>query len=420
MLSLAEKEFVNVSLEANRCLYCYDAPCIKGCPAGIDIPEFIKAVREKNNTRAARIIYRDNPLGAICGEICPAETLCMGKCVQSKIGKPVNIPMIQRYACAYAKDLAKLKSGNNTKKKVAVIGAGPAGLAAAEFLAQKGVKVKIFEKEKHIGGVLNSTLPLWRLSNEAKELDFSRILSHGITISYNSVFGKDLELKKLLREYYAVIIAGGLMSKQGGIEGSRHQNVFTADDFLKHTRKKAMKPLGNHVVIIGGGDVAMDCAVAALDVAKKVSIYYRRSIHEMPASPSEMDFAHKKGISFNYLSSPLKVNRNNDGELFIDFIENTVVPGKTGKLVAQPMSGTQFKVKCNAVVFAIGYEQNLAIFKKTNIAMDKNRSIVQIGDDYQTSLDNVFLAGDMVTGGGSVVECVKIAKEIAQIISEEF
>ncbi len=410
-----EKERINIKNEADRCLYCYDAPCIKECPTHINIPEFIKAIREDDPARASRLIYEENPLGAICSEICPVEELCVGACTMNKMGKPINIPLLQQYATTFDYDTEEVIFKG---KKVAIIGAGPAGLAAAEFLARSGVKVTIYEKEKIYGGVLNKTLPFERLSDNAKEKDFTTILKNKfVEIKYNSELPKKPNWKEILNFYDAIIVATGLRSKIIKMMGIGHKNVFFADEFLKMMQKKNPIKLGNHIVIIGGGDVAMDCAIQGFKTANKVSIYYRRSRQQMPASKEELENADNAGISMNYLSSPLRITRNNAGELFIEFIQNRLeeVPGKRPKPV--PIKGSNFKVSCDAIVFAVGLEVETRFFKKLGVEMGK--TLPEIGEDYQSSIDNVYLIGDIINGGGTVVEAVNMAKEVVNIIMED-
>lgn len=410
-----EKEKINIKVEASRCLYCYDAPCIKGCPTHINIPEFIKAIREDDLSRASHLIYDENPLGSICSEICPVDELCVGNCTMNKMRKPINIPLLQQYATNfyYAKDEPVFIG-----KKVAIIGSGPAGLAAAEFLARRGVKVTIFEKEKKAGGVLSKTLPFDRLSKEAKEKDFSQILKNKfVSIHYNVEISQSKQWKETLANFDAIIIATGLHSKLIKISGIGHNNVLSADEFLTMVQKKNVKKIWNHLIVIGGGDVAMDCAVQGFKMANKVSIYYRRSRKEMPASKEERENADAAGVSMNYLSSPVRITRNNEGELFIEFIQNKLenIPGKRPKPV--PIKDSNFKVRGDAIVFAVGLEVDRRLFTRLKIEMGK--VLPEIGEDYQSSIDNVYLIGDIVNGGGTVVEAVNMAKEVVDIIMEE-
>ncbi|MCK4642252.1 FAD-dependent oxidoreductase [bacterium] len=414
-MKYTEKERTNIRFEAGRCLYCYDAPCIKGCPANIDIPEFIKAIRELHDTRAARIVYDDNPLGAICAEICPSDELCRGKCTLAKQGKPINIPLLQHYAVQNI--LPDEDPIHYTGKKVAIIGAGPGGMAAAAFLSRHGILARIYEQSKKLGGVLNSTLPTERIPDGSIEMDFKRILSMNIEIHYNKTLGKNVHLKDLVKGNDAVIIATGLRSKKIDIKGSGHSNVFFADDFLKLARPAKPKKLGGHVIVIGGGDVAMDCATQALKTARRVSLYYRRGRNEMPASHEEIQRAEEHGVSLNYLCSPVQINRNNSGDLFLEFIENTLVEDKRGRPKPVAIKNTGFKVKCDGIVFAVGQTADEQLFRDLGFALDGN--LPEIGDDYQSSVDNVYLVGDIVNGGGTVVEAVKLAKEVANLILEE-
>ncbi len=413
-MKYTEKELINIKNEAKRCLYCYDAPCIKACPAKINIPEFIKAIAEDNNKRATLLVYEENPLSAICSEICPTDELCRGSCNLGKLGKPINIPLLQNYAASF-----KYATIHNKYigRKVAIVGAGPGGLAAAEFLLRAGIGVKIFEKENHIGGIIDTILPKERITEEAKKRDFERILKKELKIEYNKAFGKNLFLKDLIKEYDAVIIATGLYQKGISIKGTGHKNVFLVNDFLHLNRLSRPKKLGHHIVVIGGGAAAIDCAIQAFKVGKKVSIYYRRSRAEMPATKEELENADNTGVSFNYLASPIQINRNNQGDLFVEFIENKLVKVTLGRPKPIPIKDSNFKVKCSAVVLATGQGYDKKIFQKMGIVLDNNGPVV--GDDYQTSIDNVYLVGDVVNGGATAVEAVKIAKMVTKLIKAE-
>ena len=414
-MRFTEKEIINIKNESLRCLYCYDAPCIKGCPTNINIPEFIKAIREDDLKRAARIIYEDNPLGAICAEICPGDELCMGSCTMLKMRKPINIPLLQHYATQYDYQFEKTPYKG---KKVAVIGAGPGGLAATEFLVRKGIRVTIFEKNKVPGGVLNSTLPAERLSEAAKEKDFNRILNHEyVEIKYKSGVENSETWNKILKEFDAVIVATGLHSRFIKIVGIGHKNVYLADEFLKLMEKKNPPKIGKHVVIVSGGDVAMDCAVQAFKGSRRVSVYYRRSRKEMPASKEELERAEEAGVSFNYLASPVKITRNNDGDLFIEFIETKLEKVENGRAKPVPIKNSNFKVKCDGIVFAIGQEADVKLLKK--LGLEVNNKLPEIGEDYQSSIDKVYIVGDLVNGGGTVVEAVNIAKQVVELLMEE-
>ena len=416
-MKYTEKELKNIQFEANRCLYCYDAECIKGCPADINIPEFIKGIRENDLKRASRLIYSENPFGAVCGEICPTDQLCRKNCVLNKMNRPINIPLLQRFAVEHGFEAGE---PNYIGKKIAVIGGGPGGLAVAEFLARKGMNITLFEQRRKLGGVLRDTLPAERLSDIAIEMDIEKIRENKlITIKKRKKLGKDINLKKLMKEYDYAIIATGCSSREIEVPGIGHKNVYFADKFLKEMRKKKKfrGGVGQHVVVIGGGDVAMDSAFQARKVANKVSIFYRRSRDEMPCSPEERRRAEDMGVTFNYLTGPKKISRNNKGELFITFSENRLEKVKRGRPKPVEVEDTEYKVKCDKIVFAVGQQADNEMFKKNGIGIENG--LPEIGDDYQTRIDNVFLVGDVVNGGGTVVEAVRIAKEVTEVIMDE-
>jgi len=399
--------------EASRCLLCHDAPCSRDCPAGTNPGDFIRAIRFRNVKGAAEIIRENNVMGGSCARVCPYDKLCEGACSRTGIDRPIEIGKLQRYAVEQEKvfGMKTLKAPRGKKKgNIACIGAGPASLACAAELAKAGCAVTVFEREEKAGGVLTYGITPARLPQKVVDWDIASLRGLGIKFEYGKDIGKDKGKKattqSLLKKdgFDAVFIGAGLW-KSGlpGVPGEDLKNVLTAVDFLKQARTKggfaAMK--GKKVVIIGGGDVAMDCATTAkLSGAADVHIWYRRTVAEAPANIDEIQYALSLGITIATNFAPKAFT----GKGKVEFAE---FKGRDGK--------SEAKVACDYVVLAIGQQaedmsavccENLALANKGCVAAKKGK----------TNMKGVFAAGDIVNGGNTVVEAVAEGKEAAASI----
>lgn len=389
--------------EALRCLLCEDAPCSKGCPAGTDPGSFIKSIRFNNVKGAAETIRSNNVLGGSCARVCPYDRLCEEFCSRCGIDKPIQIGRLQRFAVEQEKAL-KMKVLEAPKKKkaakVVCIGAGPASLACAAKLATKGYEVTVYDEQEKPGGVLTYGITPSRLPEAVVAHDIKTVKDLGVKFVQNTKIGTDVQLADL--DCDAVFVGVGLWKTHlPQIPGIDKKGVWTAIDFLKEARTKKDKfHPGDNVVIVGGGDVAVDCATSAkLLGARNVSIVYRRTIEEAPANMMELKYALNLGIGLTTNMAPAEV-------LGKDKVEAVAFNGRDG------VSG--LKVKADAVVFAIGQKpENMESMAGLKI---NEKGYVKAGKNGKTNLAKVFAAGDIVNGGKTVVEAVAAGKEAAESI----
>jgi len=423
--------------EASRCLGCKSAPCVKGCPAEIDIPVFINAIKEKRFKDAIGVIKNTNNLPAVCGRVCPQEDQCEKTCVLSKTGDPINIGSLERFAAdlEYRNSVSKGKSKVDEKmigKKVAVIGAGPAGLTAAADLAKMGHVVTIFEALHKPGGVLIYGIPEFRLPKEIVRKEIDAIRALGIEIKLNYVIGKIKTIEDLRNDgFKAFFIATGAgLPYFLGIEGENLNGVYSANEFL--TRVNLMKaykfpeydtPIntGKKVVVIGAGNVAMDSARCALRLgAEKVCIVYRRTEAEMPARIDEIHHAKEEGIEFHLLTSPIKIIGTREGQVekMLCLKNRLGEPDESGRRRPVSIEASDFEMEADTIVVAVGNGSNpllldtikgLDLSPKGNIAAD---------GDGRTSIEDIFSGGDIVTGSATVIAAMGAGKQSARAIDK--
>lgn len=386
--------------EAARCLLCIDAPCSQGCPAGTDPGKFIRSIRFRNVKGAAETIRENNILGGTCARVCPYDRLCEEFCSRCGIDKPIQIGKLQRYAIEQeeAFNMQTLKAPAEKKAgKVACVGAGPASLACASELAKAGYNVTIFEREAEAGGVLTYGIVPTRLPKKVVDHDIKMVKDLGVAFEFNK------EVKEAdLADFDAVFVGVGLWgAKIPDIKGKDLKNVYAAVDFLKQARTLEDKfTPGENVIVVGGGDVAVDCAVSAkLAGAKNVRIVYRRTIEEAPANMTEFEYALSLGIGITTEMAPAEL-------VGTDKVEFAMFDGRDG------VSGAKFKA--DAVVFAIGQGPE-AVDGFAAVATDDKGS-VKVSDQFETNNEKVFAAGDIVNGGKTVVEAVAEGKAAAASI----
>lgn len=389
--------------EAARCLLCHDSPCSKGCPAGTDPGKFIRSIRFRNVKGAAETIRLNNVLGGSCARVCPYDRLCEEACSRCGIDRPIEIGKLQRFAMeqeeAYQMKTLEVPS-EKKNAKVACIGSGPASLACAAKLATVGYSVTIFEAEAKAGGVLTYGITPARLPQHVVDHDIDMVKNLGVEFKFNSKVGKDITLDELKKEYQAIFVGVGLWApKTPDIPGKDLPGVISAVDFLKQARESGgtYNP-GNSVVVIGGGDVAMDCAVTAkLLGAEKVAIYYRRTLEEAPSNMNEIQYAISLGVTITTNFAPAAVTGNGKAE-FITFT------GRDNK--------SEAKVAADTIVFAIGQApedmSKLAAFGLTP------KGGIEAKENGETNVDGVFAGGDIANGGKTVVEAVAQGKEAAE------
>ena len=395
--------------EASRCLLCHDAPCSKECPAGTNPGDFIRAIRFRNPKGAAEIIRENNVMGGSCARVCPYDRLCEGACSRTGIDKPIQIGKLQRYATEQEKAFGmKILKAPRGKKKgnVACIGAGPASLACAAELAKAGYAATVFEREKKAGGVLSYGITPARLPQKVVDQDIASLRGLGIKFEFGIEIGKKITVQDLLKKGFDAVFIGTGLWKSGSprVKGEDLKNVIPAITFLKKARTEGgyKSVIGKKVIVIGGGDVAMDCATTAkLSGASDVQIWYRRTVAEAPANIEEMHYALSLGITITTNFAPKEF-------LGKSKVGSAVFKGRDGK--------SEAKVACDFVILAVGQQaedmntvccERLALSNKGCIAAKKGG---------KTNMKGVFAAGDITNGGKTIVEAVADGKEAAASI----
>ena len=349
------------AVEADRCLYCYDAPCTHACPTHIDIPRFIKKIASHNLRGSAETIFASNLLGATCARVCPVEELCEGACVLGADHKPIAIGRLQRFAMDYARDHKSYPVVNAapTGRSIAVIGAGPAGLSCAGELAKLGHAVTIFEKRQLPGGLSTYGIIALREPVEVALEETRMIESLGVRIKTGIEIGKDLPLADLHKQFDAVVISIGLGSTPGlGIEGE--EVIVDGLEFIEASKTApASMSVGRNVLVIGAGNTAVDCATIARRLgSERVTMVYRRTDREMSCYGHEYDFARREGIEFRFLSQPSRVLLEGGVPVGLECLRVELgAPDASGRPSPQPVPGTEFVLAADQIVKAVGQEK---------------------------------------------------------------
>ncbi len=441
--------------EAGRCLYCYDAPCVKGCPAGVDIPAFVKKVSSGNWRGAARVIREANVLGGTCARVCPTEELCEKDCSSRLLGRAIPIGALQRLA--WERGSAGAGAGAQPAragqiaagKRAAVVGAGPAGLSAAWELRRRGWDVTIHEAADKPGGQLDATIPPYRLPPEVVRAEVAAIRAAGVKVKTGVRVGP-AEAAALLAGSDAVILATGLGGgRPSGVEGEDRPGVVSAEDFLAGARKGglhspvgkagALQVGGKRVAVIGGGNTAMDAAVTARAAgASRVTVIYRRSAAEMPAWPREYRGALEAGVEFLWQAQPVAFEgEGRDGHVAAVRCVRMALgqPDASGRATPTPVAGSEFAIEANLVVMALGQGPNQEIIEAFGLAVDKAGRPVsdksgrasRAGGAPPALLSKpgrapgaaVFVCGDLASGGATVVRAVAEGKKVARAAAGE-
>ena len=423
-------------LEASRCLTCKNARCIQGCPVNINIPAFIAKVKEGDVAGAYGVISESSSLPAVCGRVCPQETQCEAQCIRGIKGEAVSIGRLERFVADTAKEAGikpQLPEGLVRKdKKVAVIGAGPAGLTCAGDLARMGYDVTIFEALHKAGGVLVYGIPEFRLPKEkvvAKEIE--NVKSLGVKIVTDAVIGRSLTIDDLLDKegFSAVFIGSGAgLPRFMNIPGEQALGVFSANEYLTRSNlmgafsEDSRTPImrAKKAVIVGGGNVAMDAARTARRLGAEVHIVYRRSEAELPARVEEVHHAKEEGIIFDLLTNPVEILANEEGWVTgckcirMELGE----PDASGRRSPVPVEGSEFTIDCDAVIMSLGTSPN-PLIKKTTEGLDVNkRGGIIVNEAEMTTREGVFAGGDAVTGAATVILAMGAGRKAAAAIDE--
>ncbi len=426
-------------IEAERCLQCPKPPCIEGCPVNVDIPGFIKAIRERDFDRAIKIMKNTNSLPAITGRVCPQETQCEERCVLGKKFEPVAIGRLEAFIADWeAKRGIKIpEKPKPLNIKVAIVGAGPAGLTCAADLSKMGYDVTIFESLHLPGGVLTYGIPEFRLPKSIVEREVNYIKDLGVKIQCNVVVGRTVAVDDLFREgYKAIFIGTGAGAPRFmKIPGENLLGIYSANEYL--TRVNLMKaykfpeydtPIkrGKVVAVIGAGNVAMDAARTALRMgAEKVMIVYRRTEKEMTARLEEYHHAKEEGIEFHWLTTPVRYIGDEEGWVKeMEVIKNKLgEPDESGRRRPVPIPGSEFRMKVDMVIVAIGTVPNPLVAKTTGLKTGRH-GVVIADENGRTSREGVWAGGDIVTGAATVILAMgagkKAAKDIDRYLKEKY
>ena len=421
--------------ESQRCLGCKKPKCVEGCPVSINIPAFIEAVKEEKFEEAFKVISESSSLPAVCGRVCPQESQCEGKCIRGIKGDPVSIGKLERFVADWARENGIKPEAPVEKngKKVAVIGSGPAGLTCAGDLAKLGYDVTIFEALHKAGGVLVYGIPEFRLPKDrVVGPEVENVKSLGVKIETDVIIGKTVKLDELLEDegFDAVFIGSGAgLPKFMGIPGEQANGVCSANEFL--TRNNLMKAFdenydtpivrGKKVVVVGGGNVAMDAARTALRLDAETHIVYRRSEEELPARVEEVHHAKEEGIIFNLLTNPVEIHEDENGWVSgITCIRMELgEPDASGRRRPVEIPGSEFRIDCDTVIMALGTSPNPLISSTTKgLEINRRKCIVASEDTGATSKEGVYAGGDAVTGAATVILAMGAGKAAAKGIHE--
>lgn len=383
--------------EAQRCLLCEDPPCATGCPAGVNPRRFIRKLRNDNIKGAIRELRSSNVMAASCAYICPSDETCMKSCTAKGLSRPIDIRGLQRFLMDFESQSVRVEPKTFKKlhnEKVAVIGAGPCGLSCAAHLASMGYEVDLFEKEEFAGGMLSSVIPEFRLPKEVIGWDLDFVKKLGVTIKLENRVHDPRDLIK--GGYGAVFVSSGLHgTKDIDISGSKKKGVYSAIDFLRAHKTQEITKLNGRVVVIGGGDSAIDCARAAKSLGNETFVLYRRVQTKMPASNEDVDTAMRENVEFYFRFLPLKI------------LGDDTVVGIRGVRIAwkddnkYDTDGDPFDIKCKTVIFAVG------------LAKEDDFNLCCSEDKFSTSEEGIFAGGDFVYGASTAVKAVGSGKNAA-------
>jgi len=409
------------ALEAARCLMCYDAPCTHACPTHIDIPKFIKKIATGNLRGSARTILESNLLGATCARVCPVQELCEGACVLGTEHKPIAIGRLQRYAMdfAYGKGMDLFQPAKATGKRVAVIGAGPAGLSCAGELAKRGHSVTLYEKRELAGGLSTYGIIGLREPVEVALAEVTMIAKVGLKLETSKELGTDFTLADLNANFGAVFLSVGLgITTTLGIPGEEH--IIDGLEYIEQSKLDAPNlVIGRNVVVIGAGNTAIDCATVAKRLgASQVTMIYRRSEKEMTAYAHEYDFIKREGVRFSFLTQPVRVHVERGSVKALECVRMSLGPvDASGRPSPQPVSGSEFLLPTDQIVKAVGQEKPSIA---SQLKLKTEKGYIQVDANFETSLTGVYAGGDCIRarGAASTVMAVQDGKLAAQSIHE--
>ena len=418
--------------EAKRCLNCKKPMCRTGCPVSVDIPAFIHHIANDDPEGAAKELSKHTALPAVCGRVCPQESQCEKYCVLNNKGDSVSIGKLERYAADYAREnnIQTMEVEAPDAHKVAVVGAGPAGITVAGELVKKGYDVTVFESLQQAGGVLVYGIPEFRLPDEVVASEVEKLKDLGVKFETNTIVGRTMSLDGIRGEGYEAIFlgTGAGLPRFMNIPGENFNGVFSANEFL--TRTNLMHayeagydtPIiaGKRTAVIGGGNVAMDAARVAKRLGAHVTVVYRRTEKELPARAEEVHHAKEEGIDFHFLTSPIEIHADDDGWVKSMLLQQMELgePDESGRRRPVPIEDKTYEVEVDTVIMALGTNPN-PLITSTNPDIETNRKQgIVITEDGQSSVEDVFAGGDAVTGAATVILAMGAGKQAAEGIDQ--
>lgn len=425
--------------EANRCLLCKDADqrCIKACPAGIDIPGFIKKLSEGDLFGAYRVIVQSNPFPSVCGRVCPQERQCEGSCIlhydtvrnRKNKGLPVSIGALEKFVGDFVRisGVQLEQRAEPTGKRVAVVGAGPSGLACAYELCMLGHSVDVYEALPKAGGVMTYGIPTARLDRSILDWEVERLKRLGVRFFFGWVVGRTVKLEELLEKYDAVFLGVGAGRGSLGIKGDHLKGVYSAIEVL--TRVGLLKAnefphsatpveLGKRTAIIGGGFTAVDCAITALRLGVETHVLYRRTRETSSARDEEWDHIAEEGAILHWLTQPVEILGDEEGRVVgVKCIKMRLgEPDESGRPRPEPIPGSEHIIECDSVIFAIGQKANPVAYGEVKGLELTPWGTVKVDEEFRTSIEGLFAGGDVVNGGDTVVRAIAHGKKAAKSI----
>ena len=412
-------------IEASRCLQCKDPRCRSGCPVNVNIPAFIREIKNRNFEKARETITLDNNLPSICGRVCPQETQCESKCVLNRLGA-VAIGALERFAGDYILGGKSAALPEKIGFKVAVVGAGPAGLSAAADLLKYGFNVTVFEAFHVAGGVLSYGIPEFRLPKRVVQAEIDSLKAMGAEIVTNAVIGKSYTLDDLKEKFdYVFLGTGAGLPSFMDIPGEGLNGVSSANEFLTRVNlMKAMDPdsitpvqRGKNVVVVGAGNVAMDAARTAMRLgADNVTVVYRRSREEMPARKEEIEHAEEEGIRFMLLTSPVEILGADKVEGMRVIKMRLTEPDERGRRRPVPVENSEFEIACDQVIMALGTSPNPILKRSAPDLETDAKGVIKVDGNGLTSIPRVYAGGDAATGAATVILAMSAGKRAAAAI----
>lgn len=401
-----------INADAERCLMCKVPRCKKNCPINTDIPKVIELYKENKISEAGELLFKNNPLSVVCSIVCPHENQCSGNCIRGIKGEPIKFGDIEHYiSMEYLKNMDS-KDIKKNGIKIAIIGSGPAGIAIAFILAERGYDITIFESKHKLGGVMRYGIPEYRLPNSILDLIEDKLIDLGVKIKYNTLVGPVVTLDRLLEDgYKSVFIGTGVWNpKTLNIKGEMSGHVNYAINYLMSPESFR---LGKKVIVIGAGNVAMDAARVAKRSGCEVTVVYRKGFEEMTATKLEIREAQEDGVEFTLFKSPVEILDN--GVKFIS-VEKSI--GEDGRAVFKIVEGSEEIIECDSVIIAVSQSPKNNIVANTDNLATSRGGLLAVDEYGHTTKKGVFASGDVVTGAKTVVEAAANAKKVADAMDE--